>query len=313
MGVPAGRRAVLRWIGRALSAAALAIRPGARNRSPAERSVLDDIAMRRPWNLWVKLARRRARLGIGRLEPGVTVIIVNWNTADVTADVVDAVQRFSPPDTRVLLVDNGSTDGSRERFRRWPGIATRLLRSNAGHAVALDIGVCAARTTIAVTLDSDAIPLTEGWMEPAVAPVRDGTAVLAGLRSSRDFVHPVYLAVNTAEFIRRGMSFQVHRVSRGDEPERWGENVWDTGELMTRAVRSTEVAFVEPSQDRVPGLPGMTAGGVVYHHGGVSRDAAGSVSAASLEDWQAAVRALGLQRDERSDISRKLKASRPGQ
>jgi glycosyltransferase involved in cell wall biosynthesis len=256
--------------------------------------VIDDIAMRRPWNLRVKRARLSARTRLRRLEDGVTVIIVNWNTRDVTADVVRTVQRLSPSDVRILVVDNGSNDGSAATFRDWAGVTLMELPSNAGHGVALDLGVCATRTKVAVTLDSDAIPLAEGWLDRAVEPVASGRAVLAGLRSSRNFVHPVYSAVDTAEFVRRKLSFQVHRLPDVDGNERWGENAWDTGELMTSRLEPDEVVFVEPTDNAAPGLPGMTTGGVVYHHGGVSRAVDGVVADDALEGWRAACRSLGV-------------------
>ena len=170
-----------------------------------------------------------------------------------------------------------------------------LLPSNAGHGVALDLAVCTTRTTVAVTLDSDAIPLTEGWLDQIVEPVVSRRAVLAGQRSSRDFVHPIYSAVDTAEFVRRKLSFQVHRLpGLGSVDERWGVNAWDTAELMTPRLAPDEVVFVERTENAAPDLPGMTAGGVVYHHGGVSRASDGAVTTEALEGWRSACRSLGV-------------------
>lgn len=269
--------------------AATWLRPDAADIPAWERSVLDDVAARRPWNLRVKAARRRALTRVSGLTDGVTVVIVNWNTKDVTADVIRAVQRLSPPETRILVVDNGSTDGSQEMLRGWVGIQTMLLRSNAGHGLALDLAVCAARTTVVVTLDSDAIPLTSDWLDQAVDPVRQGRAVLAGLRSSRGFVHPVYSAVNTREFLRRRLSFQTHvpKHTMGTDIT-WGVDAFDTSELLTRRIPAQEIVFVERTENEVPGLPGMTTGGVVYHHGGVSRGTAGSVLPEALDGWRSA-------------------------
>ena len=277
----------LRSLPRGLAAAVALIRPDAARKPAWERTALEDIAARRPWNIAAKVARQVALRRIRSLQEGVTVIVVNWNTKDVTSDVIRAVEQLSPPLTRILVVDNGSTDGSRELFRSWPGIQTMLLRANAGHGVALDLAVCATRTKVAVTLDSDAIPLTPNWLEAAVAPVREGRAVLAGLRSSRNFVHPVYSAVNTAEFVRRRLSFQAF-IPPGvtSETARWGQNAWDTAELMTRRLRADEVFFVDPTENLVSGLPGMTTGGVVYHHGGVSRTASGIIDDAALAAWR---------------------------
>lgn len=300
--IPAGRsigpvrgiRQVITEAARQMSAVAARIRPEALARPPAERALLDDVAARRPWNIRVKATRLRSR--VRRIQPGVTVIIVNWNTGALTADVVTAVQHFSPPGTRVMLIDNGSTDDSRQRFENWPGLTTHFLPRNAGHGVALDLGVCWSRTAVTVALDSDAIPLRHGWLDPAVDAIREEGALLAGLRSRRGFVHPVYLAIDTVYFVRNKLSFQVHRdhPTNDGAADEWGVNAWDTGELLTRAIPKDRVKFVDPAPNRVPTLPGMTVGDVVYHHGGVSRASDGGVSHEALAGWRTACEANGL-------------------
>lgn len=227
---------------------------------------------------------------MGRLEDGVTVVVVTWNTRHITADVLHAVQRLSPPATKILVVDNGSTDGSREMLEAWPGLDIIALRSNAGHGVALDLAICSSTTSVAVTLDSDAIPLREGWLDQVVEPIRTGRAVLAGLRASRDFVHPVFSAVDTATFVRQRLSYQAFVPPDVDGVHaRWGAEAWDTGELLTGRVSPNEVVFVDPTPNAVEGLSGMTTGGVVYHHGGVSRTAGGEPTADVVAEWRDAI------------------------
>lgn len=46
------------------------------------------------------------------------------------------------------------------------------------------------------------------------------------------------------------------------------------------------MAFVDPTPNAVPGLPGMTTGGVVYHHGGVSRGASGRSDPLAVAEWR---------------------------
>jgi hypothetical protein len=274
-------------------------RPDADAKPPGDRTILDDLAMRRPWNVRVKAERARARLRLSRLTPGVTVVVVNWNTADLTADVVTAVQALSPPDTRILLIDNGSTDHSRNRFADWPGIDTLFLRNNAGHGVALDIGVCRVRTTIAVTLDSDAIPLRTGWLDLAVEPVRSGDAALAGSASRRGFVHPIYLAISAERFVRdRRASFQVHvEPSVRNDPDaesNWGVDSFDTAELLSTRFTDAEKVLIPKAPNPAPDLPGMTVADVVYHHGGVTRSAGGVLTPEAHAQWRDACDAIGL-------------------
>ena len=180
-------------------------------------------------------------------------------------------------------------------LRSWPDVDTLFLGSNAGHGVALDLAACAVRTSVMVTLDSDAVPLGRGWLDPVVVPVQEGRALLAGLRSSRDFAHPVFCAVSTRTFLQQRLSFQAF-VPPGVDADtvRWGENAWDTAELLTRRLSPDDVVLVDATPNLVDGLPGMTTAGLVYHHGGVSRSSDGAVSDAAVVEWKQAIRALGL-------------------
>jgi hypothetical protein len=103
------------------------------------------------------------------------------------------------------------------------------------------------------------------------------------------------LAVHTATFCRRRLSFQVHRTPGvPDDQVVWGENAWDTAELMTPRLDPTEVVLIDRTDNPAPDLPGMTAGGVVYHHGGVSRASDGGVDPEALAAWRNACEAIGL-------------------
>lgn len=290
-------RAAAKSMASTAAESAARVRPGAASLPPWERSVLDDVAMRRPWNLVVKAAQAyaRARIRVRPLHDGVTVLVVSWNTKDVLEDVLEAIRRFSPAHTQVLVVDNASDDGSREMLRGRTDVETMVLPGNAGHGVALDLGLCRVRTRVAVTLDSDAIPLRTGWLDAAVDPVRSGRAVLAGTRATRGFAHPMYLAVDVATILRRKLSFQVH-VEPGLAPSdvQWGENAWDTAELLSSRLSPDELVLIDRSENGADGLPGMTAGGVVYHHGGMSRSSSGELTSDAIEGWREACRTLGV-------------------
>ena len=259
-----------------------------------EADILDDVAFNRPWNIVIKFLRLIARARKHNLRPGTTIVIVNWNTLAVTRETLFAVQALTASDVEIIVVDNRSTDGSREWLREQSGIRSVLLPTNAGHAVALDIAALLTRTSVLVTLDSDAVPLRAGWLDSALHPLAAPGILLAGLRSSRDFVHPVFSALDVVAFIDRRLSFQVFR-EPGVAPDEviWGVNSWDTGELMTARLGSDEVAMVPATPNLVEGLPGMTTGGVVYHHGGVTR--AAEVDAPpddSYQRWREALESL---------------------
>ena len=51
-------------------------------------------------------------------------------------------------------------------------------------------------------------------------------------------------------------------------------------------VHPDELHFLETTPNPVEGLPGMTSGGVVYHHGGVTRAAGGGMDPNSYAQWR---------------------------
>ena len=69
-------------------------------------------------------------------------VLLSWNDSDrVTAALRDLAASSAPPD-HVVVVDNGSTDGSPERIEReFPGIDILRLRSNRGFAGGANAGI----------------------------------------------------------------------------------------------------------------------------------------------------------------------------
>ena len=292
---PAGQR-LARFGGGAISTGARHLRRRSSLKArpkPWESSILDDLADKRPWNLLLKATRLCALFRLRSDERGaVTVLIVNWETAAETATTLAAVRRFSPPGTRMLVLDNASSDGSAERFRQLdPGLRVHRLPVNVGHPIAMDLGTHLARTELVVTLDSDAFPLGEGWLSPVVAPFDDPSVVLAGTTSKRGFVHPMYSCVRRSAFVRRRLSWQLWSVRDHDlDSLVFGEERFDAGELMTPRLAPHEVVFLERTPNRVDGLPGMTVADCVYHHGGVTR--AKQAQGTKSSSWDQAVAVL---------------------
>lgn len=262
---------------------------------PHTSSWMQDLAYNRPWNLLLKLARVAARVAPFEARGAATILIVNWETPEVTADVVAKVLDSKPSYAKVLVIDNASGDGSAAYLRSRFGNRIRLVRlpRNVGHAIALDLGIILANSEFVVTLDSDAIPVNDNWFDTIMVPMNDKQVILCGSRSSRDFVHPIFACVRRREFVRRGLSWQPWRVRETDISDlRWGIETFDTGELLSRFLQPQERAYLERTQNLVEGLPGMTVAGVVYHHGGVTRSRHSSSEEYVDVSWRSAVAAL---------------------
>jgi GT2 family glycosyltransferase len=94
--------------------------------------------------------------------PRISVIIPNWNGQVYLERCLESLQAQTCPDFKVVVVDNGSTDGSPElvaqRFT-----AVRLIRqaTNLGFAAANNAGIRATSSEFVATLNNDA------WAEPA--------------------------------------------------------------------------------------------------------------------------------------------------
>ena len=50
--------------------------------------------------------------------PKVCIVILNWNGKDITSKCLDSVRGITYPNYEVILIDNGSSDGSQEHFKK---------------------------------------------------------------------------------------------------------------------------------------------------------------------------------------------------
>ncbi len=86
----------------------------------------------------------------------VTIIIPNYNGLSYLKTCLDALlPQAQTPDKHVLVVDNGSTDGSVEFLRGCPGIETIFLKENTGFCGAVNTGIRASRTRYVILLNND--------------------------------------------------------------------------------------------------------------------------------------------------------------
>lgn len=94
-------------------------------------------------------------------QPLVNVIVLNWNNHQETARCVASVLRQTYPAFKILIVDNGSTDGSASVLReQMPQIELIALDSNTGYTGGNNIGMArafAAGADYVWLLNSDAM------------------------------------------------------------------------------------------------------------------------------------------------------------
>lgn len=96
--------------------------------------------------------------------PTVSVVIPNWNGAPHLPTCLASLRSQSLTPLETLLVDNGSTDGSRELVARdFPEITILPLPSNRGFAAAVNHGIRTARGTFVALLNNDT-ELDRDWL-----------------------------------------------------------------------------------------------------------------------------------------------------
>ncbi|HEX6782274.1 MAG TPA: glycosyltransferase [Solirubrobacterales bacterium] len=212
------------------------------------------------WRIAIPVARARARRRLASLAPGAaTIVTVNWNSWSHLEVLIDLVKRRSPAGTRILVVDNGSRR-ARSHRPRGEGVRTVLLPLNMGHDFALDLGVLLCETEYVVTLDVDAFPLHDRWLQELEGDLSGGAEV-TGARLNREYVHPCCWAMRTARFVERGHSFKSNYRPREEGRDASG----DVGEeISTR--EAPAVRFHDVTSQRGPGDVGTVFGDLVYHN-----------------------------------------------
>ncbi|HEX9422757.1 MAG TPA: glycosyltransferase [Pyrinomonadaceae bacterium] len=84
-----------------------------------------------------------------------SVIISNYNYGRFLREAVDSALRQTYGNTEVIVVDDGSTDGSREIIAIYGDQITPVLKENGGQASAFNAGFAVSRGDVIFFLDAD--------------------------------------------------------------------------------------------------------------------------------------------------------------
>jgi GT2 family glycosyltransferase len=98
----------------------------------------------------------------------VSVVIPTWNGLDMLEVLLPSLERQTFGDFSVVVVDNGSTDGTPKHLaERWPRVHVLALPENAGFAPAVNLGIAAGEAPRVALLNND-LELDPGWMDAMV-------------------------------------------------------------------------------------------------------------------------------------------------
>lgn len=118
----------------------------------------------------------------------VTILVVNYNTRDLTAACLNCIQQnFDLSEVQVCVVDNQSTDGSAEYLKTldWIQLIERPVTSQetgkTAHGRGLDAGIAHIHTPYLLCIHTDTFLFSAEVLDTLFAPMRaDRTVVCVG-------------------------------------------------------------------------------------------------------------------------------------
>lgn len=156
-----------------------------RSPDPAEKKRRTTFATTSSWN--VRADRLEAELR--GLFPLVSIGIVTYNNLQLTRLCLTSVEQSTEhPNYEIVVVDNGSTDGTRawleEESKRWANLRVVLNDENRGFAAACNQAFQTAHGDILCFLNNDTV-VTRGWLSAMVrALVRNPRTGMVGPSSN---------------------------------------------------------------------------------------------------------------------------------
>lgn len=91
-------------------------------------------------------------------QPTVSVVVPNWNGKDVIGKCLDSLQAQSYQPTEIIVVENGSTDGSAEYIsNKFGTVKLVVLPKNRGFAGGVNVGIKAAKSDYVWLFNNDAV------------------------------------------------------------------------------------------------------------------------------------------------------------
>jgi GT2 family glycosyltransferase len=119
----------------------------------------------------------------------IAIVILTWNGIELTKRCIGSLNPGALPETvSVIVVDNGSTDGTPEYLRGLPRVTLIENGKNLGYAKAVNIGIRAARPDADIVLLNNDVELIEpDWLDRLAATANaDSSLGLLGVKIVRD-------------------------------------------------------------------------------------------------------------------------------
>ena len=221
--------------------------------------------------------------------PPITVVVVNWNRKELLKACLSSLARQTHPNFDVLVVDNGSSDGSAELVRElapsYP-VSLHLIANlnNLGFCAANNQGFAGSRSELVALLNNDAVAEPD-WLVALETVIRQAESV--GMAASKILVWEDPRRIDKAGHLmypdgqNRGRGSGQFDAGQFDRVE---ETLWPDGcaamyrRAMLDDIGGFDEDFFAYADDAELGLRGRIAGwtclyapgAVVRHHRGAT-------------------------------------------
>ena len=104
------------------------------------------------------IKRFQGRQGLAEVPGLVSAIVLSFNRKEETLECLEALWHQTYPEVEIIVLENGSTDGSREALEEWTGRVELIVKErNYGDWEGRDIALSDCRGEFVVIVDNDAI------------------------------------------------------------------------------------------------------------------------------------------------------------
>jgi len=119
----------------------------------------------------------------------VSVVIAAYNAEAYIAEAIESVLDQTVPPDEVIVVDDGSTDGTRSRLDRFGDRIVAITQANSGQAVAVNKALAMAHGELIGFCDADDL-WTAGKLEMQLALLEADGSIEAAFGKVQQFVSP---------------------------------------------------------------------------------------------------------------------------
>jgi hypothetical protein len=170
-------------------------------------------------------------------------VIPAFNEAERIGNVLRAVQA-APLPLDIIVINDGSEDGTSAVARSFPGVRVLDLARNAGKGGAMQHGAGATEAEILLFLDADLIGLRPEHVADLILPVARGetemtVGVFRGGRLATDLSHFLVSYISGQRALRRGLFLSIPGLSQS----RSGVETAITKFVRSRGLRVRNVAM----------------------------------------------------------------------